>query len=239
MACDHTRPVCLRCRKRKQDRHCVYTISSTTVETSQVITPSASVIAPITHQDDRGASISPIRTTLASPSTERSINSNSPKNTRVSTSRTHGYLGYTSYCTVIDETLSILNGQPEDVAHSPCMEDCSVSISPQTLAVGVTILRHVPYPEDGQRFFRKDCKIYDGWLRLVAQRILDTLYVEWGKYLDRGRSILKLEDMARRISVNTAKSVLNKAEPDAWLDQFRGPNLRWESLGTRRCPRNL
>ncbi|KAK6062539.1 hypothetical protein SCUP515_13265 [Seiridium cupressi] len=133
--------------------------------------------------------------------------------------------------TVIEETLSILNGHPEDACHSPCMEDCPVTISSKTLALGVTILRHVPYPEDGHRLFRKEATIYDGWIRVVTRHILDSFYDEWGSYLGRNRSLPKLEEMARRICVNTAKSVAKKVDANEWLDQFRGPNLRWESLG--------
>ncbi|KAK9414545.1 hypothetical protein SUNI508_11118 [Seiridium unicorne] len=132
---------------------------------------------------------------------------------------------------LIEETLSILNGHPEDACHSPCMEDCPVTISSKTLALGVTILRHVPYPEDGHRLFRKEATIYDGWIRVVTRRILDSFYDEWGSYLGRNRSLPKLEEMARRICVNTAKSVAKKVDANEWLDQFRGPNLRWESLG--------
>ncbi|KAM0809602.1 hypothetical protein AB5N19_09946 [Seiridium cardinale] len=111
------------------------------------------------------------------------------------------------------------------------MEDCPVTISSKALALGVTILRHVPYPEDGHRLFRKEATIYDGWIRIVTRRILDSFYDEWGSYLGRNRSLPKLEEMARRICVNTAKSVAKKVDANEWLDQFRGPNLRWESLG--------
>lgn len=209
----------------------MYTVSSTTVEASQTGSASARATASI-HQDDPAPSMSPGRINLPSPSIDTSTTVvSSPKFARGSNSRAYGYLGYTSYCTVIEETLSILDRRPEDVPHSPCMDDCPVLISPKTLTLGVTILRHIPYPEDGQRFFRKDCTVHDGWVRLTAQHILDTLYTEWGDYLGHARSISKLEDMTRHISVNTAKSVVNNPDANAWLDQFRGPNLRWESIG--------
>lgn len=169
---------------------------------------------------------------LLSPITDTSAIANSPKNARGSTSQTSGYLGYTSYCTVIEETLSILNGQ-SDAPQSPCMEDCPVHVSSKTLALGVTILRHIPYPEDGERHFRKERTIYDGWLRLFAKRVLKTLYADWGKYLGHDRSLVKLEEMARKISVNTAKPIVNNTDADATLAQFSGPNLRWEIIGER------
>ncbi|KAK9784005.1 hypothetical protein SCAR479_00564 [Seiridium cardinale] len=222
---------CDPCRSRKcaGGMRSYPSISSTTVETPQSAPGPASSTA--SQSDHYNASATAPDSVLPSPSTERSALANSPSNVRGPTSRAIGYMGYTSYSTVIDETLSILNGHPEDACHSPCMEDCPVTISSKTLALGVTILRHVPYPEDGHRLFRKEATIYDGWIRVVTRRILDSFYDEWGSYLGRNRSLPKLEEMARRICVNTAKSVAKKVDANEWLDQFQGPNLRWESLG--------
>lgn len=232
MACDHTRPVCLRCRKRKQDRHCVYTVSSTTIGSGVAASRSPSVSAPT-----RATQILEVDNVPAlTPATSRASNSGSPTSARVPSSRTLGYLGYTSYSTVIDETLCILNDLRAENPQSPCMDDCPIAISSKTLALGVTVLRHVPLPEDAQRLFRREITVKDFWMRLVAQHILETLYDEWGRHLGRGRSVSKLEEMARRICVNTAQPIVNKGNGVEWLEQFRGPNLRWETLGQSRRP---
>lgn len=227
VACDHTRPVCLRCRKRKQDRHCVYTVSSTTIGSGVAASRSPSVSAPT-----RATQILEVDNVPAlTPATSRASNLGSPTSARVPSSRTLGYLGYTSYSTVIDETLCILNDLRAENPQSPCMDDCPTAISSKTLALGVTVLRHVPLPEDAQRLFRREITVKDFWMRLVAQHILETLYDEWGRHLGRGRSVSKLEEMARRICVNTAQPIVNRGNGVEWLEQFRGPNLRWETLG--------
>ncbi|ETS73302.1 hypothetical protein PFICI_14907 [Pestalotiopsis fici W106-1] len=227
VACDHGRPVCLRCRKRQQDRHCVYTVSSTTVGLGIGTSRSPSVSAPARAAQRRDDNVVP----TLSPGARRTSVVTSPASTRASSSRAIGYLGYTSYSTVIDETLCILNDIRAENPQSPCMDDCPIAISSKTIALGVTVLRHIPFPEDGQRLFRRELTVKDSWMRLVARHILETLYDEWGGHLGRVRSVSKLEEMARRICVNTAKPIVNRGDGVEWLEQFRGPNLRWESLG--------
>ena len=42
----------------------------------------------------------------------------------------------------------------------------------------------------------------------------------------------QLDQMAQAISSNTMKDLAeDMTEPEAWIEQFTGPNLRWEALG--------
>jgi hypothetical protein len=136
---------------------------------------------------------------------------------------------------VIEETLSILDGTPQDVSQNPSLEECPIAVSPRILALGVTVLRHIPVAEDAQRLLSGAFTIKDGWLHLMAQHALRTLYKEWGGYLGRGRSAMKLEEMARKICVNTAQPIVDKPDASEWLAQFCGPNLRWEMIGLLCC----
>ncbi|KAI0123391.1 hypothetical protein BJ170DRAFT_587235, partial [Xylariales sp. AK1849] len=231
VSCDHTQPVCLRCRRRKQDRHCVYTVSSksTTAVVEASLPSSASVTSPIIRSEDVEYSRTslPISASGMSPSLVRTPKDRPP----AARANATGYLGYTSYCTVIEETLSILSGERQDNTPGDSMGEDPIHISPKVLQLGVTILRHVPYPEEGNNLFQRDSTIYDTWINRIAQRFLGTLYSTFGKHLGHDRTVANYEEMARRICFNSSRPVSKLPDTDAWLDQFCGPNLRWESLG--------
>jgi hypothetical protein len=142
-----------------------------------------------------------------------------------------GYLGYTSHSTIMEETLSILNFQPgSDTLVTPA-EGGQVTISRHLLQLGVAVLSHIPDAEVGHSLLREP-KAMDSWIHIIARRFLDSLYQEYGTTLGKTRDPAKLEIMAHRISVNTAKAPGHGAtDPDEWLAHFQGPNLRWESLG--------
>jgi hypothetical protein len=223
VACDHGRPVCLRCRKKKQDRHCVYTISPSTLPTpTETSLPRSASATPIAGPIDGSAGLNP---ELATVPASHGHDARAP-----------GYLGYTSYSTVIEEarnTLAMLSGGAEEVPQDMQFAKMPGFISPKILQVALIVLQHVPGPEDGVRVFRSDQSIYHDWAIRIAKGILKSLYepVGFGKYLGADRTVAQLEEMSQILCNNTAKPILDDLGPDDWLSQFSGPNLRWESLG--------
>ncbi|KAL7914124.1 N-terminal binuclear Zn cluster-containing/DNA binding domain-containing protein [Trichoderma velutinum] len=153
-----------------------------------------------------------------------------------------GYLGFTSYSSVFEETqnsLSMLQGfhdwlpqstntrlrqNPDQIPRylcSPTKEMCLV------------VLRGIPSPNTDHFEIIKDSPFFrDGWLRVAAHRVLSDLHERFGSYLGPCRVDSQLEDIALFLSDNTTKP-FQEAEPDPekWIGQFTGPNLRWESLG--------
>ncbi|KAH8664248.1 hypothetical protein BX600DRAFT_296113 [Xylariales sp. PMI_506] len=225
VACDHTQPVCLRCKKKKKDRHCVYTISSRSVTgTTEESTASPTTRIKETETSESSLSTSPgdIRSTIANGRPNR------PPDARANAT---GYLGYTSYCTVIDETLSMLAGEPPDYTTCMALDGRPIQISQKTLELGVTILHHIPSADYGKLLFQREFTAYDSWVQKIAGRFLDSIYETFGEYLGADRTLAKYEEMARRICYNSSRPVIELREADAWLDQFCGPNLRWESIG--------
>lgn len=74
--------------------------------------------------------------------------------------------------------------------------------------------------------------LYDGWAPAAAQRILESLYGRFGKYLGANRVDAQLEEIATTLSNNTLRPFSdNVRDPEEWISQLSGPNLRWESLG--------
>ncbi|KAH8678187.1 hypothetical protein BX600DRAFT_431479 [Xylariales sp. PMI_506] len=227
VSCDHTRPVCLRCRKRKQDRLCLYTVTPNT----------------LLESGDQALAAAPTARTSASASTsttpvERSSLADIPPNLAASPlneypqSHARGYLGYTSYHAVINETASILRGGRREPPGRLPMDKDPVSIPSRLVQLGVTLLKHLPEPEEAMAMFRGAPMLHDALSYKIARIFLDSFYDYYGESFGPNRDEANLEEIARSICINTSRPI-SDSRPDAldWLEQFTGPNLRWESIG--------
>ncbi|KAJ0349059.1 hypothetical protein COL154_013665 [Colletotrichum chrysophilum] len=66
----------------------------------------------------------------------------------------------------------------------------------------------------------------------LAQRALDSLYATYGSYLGTVRDDAQLSELTRILCANTARPFSeNEADPEKWVAQFTGTNIRWETLG--------
>lgn len=176
--------------------------------------------------------LSPPRSTSALPEQRNETSTATPAPT--------GYLGYTSYYSVYEETESVLMGSSlgsttavpdvECTAAAPSSETCQ--LSPATLDTCIKILDSLPDPAMGMECFRRPATPFDSFPHPIAVRILRSFYATFGQYLGRNRNPTQLEFVARRLCDNTAKS-FSDTEPDAerWVSQLLDGNLRWESVG--------
>ncbi|KAI1082156.1 hypothetical protein F5B20DRAFT_532246 [Whalleya microplaca] len=226
LACDHTQPICNRCRKRKQGGECVYLVGPVS-PASKRSTPglaSPSSPAPVESQE-------PSRTVqLTAPEVP------TPNSTKTGT----GYLGFTSYCGVFEETensLYLLRGS-ERVSNQHSNDnqnshDTSApgSMSNRILDMCLTVLRSIPDPT------KPEALTYIGpsglsFMYSVARVILLSLHETFGQYFGATHHTHNLEDLARTLCINTARPLSdNELDSDSWMNQFTGPNTRWESLG--------
>lgn len=148
-----------------------------------------------------------------------------------------GYLGFTSFKAVYDEAQSslFLSGASADPKHISQNEDKSNILacrSPNIKQLCLGVLRRVPGPKDGQRLFPTSCTLQETWHHRAASFFLKGLYETWGDYLTPERDEAKLEEMARILSLNTRGEIdEGVTDPDCWMRQFTGPNLRWDALG--------
>ncbi|WQF83147.1 hypothetical protein CDEST_08161 [Colletotrichum destructivum] len=153
-----------------------------------------------------------------------------------------GYLGFTSFCGIYEETRSSLNRlQPSGAtpigeigAMANCGLECSPPLTNQALETCLTILRHVPDRDMGLKLFESHVNPSDGWIRLAAKRMVMSLYETFPQYFCGGGKAddAQLTALARTICQNTAKCVSDEeSDPEKWIAQFTGTNLRWESLG--------
>ncbi|GKT96141.1 fungal specific transcription factor [Colletotrichum tofieldiae] len=153
-----------------------------------------------------------------------------------------GYLGFTSFCGIYEETRSSLNRlQPSGATPigeigttANCGLECSPPLTNQALETCLTILRRVPDRETGLRLFDSHVNPSDGWIRLAAKRMITSLYETFPQYFGASEKPddAQLAVLARTICGNTAKCVSDEeSDPEKWVAQFTGTNLRWESLG--------
>ncbi|KAK2000425.1 fungal-specific transcription factor domain-containing protein [Colletotrichum falcatum] len=154
-----------------------------------------------------------------------------------------GYLGFTSFCGIYEETRSSLNRlQPSgaaligEIGATSCGgPECSPPLTNQALETCLTILRQVPDRETALKLFETNINLSDAWIRLAAKRMITSLYETFPQYFcgPERPDDAQLTVLARTICSNTAKCVSDdESDPEKWIAQFTGTNLRWESLGT-------
>ncbi|KAF3059630.1 putative fungal specific transcription factor protein [Daldinia childiae] len=227
LACDHTQPVCSRCKKRKQDGECVYLASGSRISASKSPLPSPAPSTPLP---------SPRRGSL-----QHSQNSSAlTPDAQVSGLTRPGYLGPTSYCNIYEDTensLSLLQGsdrvttQSESVAHHTPIEGSQTNISARVRDMALAVLRNIPDPIQGSTLRFKPGS--DGWIRNIAEPVVKSLYETFGDYFSPGnRPTAKLEELAQIICANTLRPFSDdESDPDKWFGQFLGKNIRWELIG--------
>ena len=224
MACDHTQPICRRCIKRRQEGECVYIISNDRSRAPSVLRASSTPLR------------SPRRIPEHSPPPQLSRSPEPNVGITGAVQPSVGYLGFTSYSSVFEETENALGvtaaTTTPNSGSNVATSDASRRLSPAVLEACLRILRHVPETSRGIALFREFPTPFDGFPHVVAKRVVRSLYETFGRYLGAQRNSRHLELVARKLCANSSRP-FSETEPDAekWIAQFVGENTRWESLG--------
>ncbi|KAF7561636.1 hypothetical protein G7046_g2528 [Stylonectria norvegica] len=227
VACDHSVPICQRCRRGKDPDACVYLFEGGS--------------GGARGRGSAASSLSAQRTPNTSTSTELP-GSLSVDGTRVVTPKSgSGYLGATSFSAVLQETQARLMG--DQASAMVLLDHTTTSSSSDPLRLNgmdqetcVMILRSIPSKFDSYKLFRSHINPNDGWCRLAGELLLDSLWANFGcHYFGDGQGqcgLMSLAALAERISENTGTPLSeHHLDPSEWLQSFSGPQLRWEALG--------
>ncbi|KAF2969282.1 hypothetical protein GQX73_g4269 [Xylaria multiplex] len=150
-----------------------------------------------------------------------------------------GYLGFTSFSAVYEETqisLSRLQGSHTTPSESEgWSQETSApdefALSARTREACLFVLQNVPEPARGRVCLRgSPC---EAWYYYFLDRVLESFYEVFGHYFGARRSTKSLEELATILCRNTTLpfSDDDDIQPDQWLAQFSGPSTRWEVLG--------
>ena len=166
-------------------------------------------------------------------------------------SRNAGYLGATSfeamYLEAESSLASVQGASPADLPLSsssghqrhPMREPGQTSLGQQIeqeagvslISLAIETLKAIPDRETGCAIFKRFTHPNDGWNRLVAERMMLSIYDTFGSVLSQGDAA-GLRVMAQ-ILIKNSQTELNEniSDTDEWISSFSGQNLRWEALG--------
>lgn len=208
VACDHQLPVCSRCRRGGVSTTCVYLVQ----DRALVVAPSSPSLPPA------APSTAVIPITAPSPQTDGST----PRSeTQI------GYLGATSFSAFFEDPAGPLPSGRETGTPGP-----QRTLDDKTYGLAVDVLRSIPDERASRFLFKRHVNPNDGWCRLAAQRLLDSLWTTFRPVLDSSRSQHSLTQMALSLLRNGSLPLReDQTDPDEWLGAFSDSNWRWESLG--------
>ncbi|KAI0835038.1 hypothetical protein F5Y06DRAFT_142892 [Hypoxylon sp. FL0890] len=229
VACDHLRPICTRCITRGHDDACIYldheSPRPTRTRRPRRPPPADAVVSPALSATVFRASTGSSQATSPDPTAPVSA----------------GYLGFTSFSAVFQEagisTGNVSSALPPADADSPGPYlNPGHPISTRIRETCLTLLQRVPERARAIHLFRKRAGPLEGWIRFVAERLLESLFETFGHYLGRTRKPSHLETLARQLCANTiAPFSDDEPDPGRWMAQFSGHKMRWESIGILLC----
>ncbi|KAI1117658.1 hypothetical protein F5Y14DRAFT_464709 [Nemania sp. NC0429] len=223
VACDHTHPICNRCRKRRQTDDCVYLVLGRASPTPHRLPPSPSCTGTLAVPQPG-----------ASDASDPAVSRNSEPGQMA-----NGYLGFTSFSAVYEETqisLSRLQGSLTTPSESgERSREASAldqfTLDPRTRDACLFVLQNVPDFEHEAGFLGGSQ--FDSWYYSFLQQVLSSFYETFGHYFGPQKSDKSLEELATILSKNTTLPFSDEEDLTAakWMAQFSGPRTRWETLG--------
>ena len=242
-ACDHTLPVCLRCKRRSTTAACVYLNSPVAFARNATAQANIQTRSQPTSPTEYPRPGNQSRDAITA-SRRTSSTSNLPKRVRPSTDLFGGhndYLGETSFSAIFKENRANLDALPTpsmSLALSPGDVNLEDTFPEHILRMGIRILDATPDFSIG-RTLLQDRMIttnpagwtkYDSWAGLSGERVMKSVWDVWDP--DTGIRIGENHDkVALFLCQNSCKQLEDEDDPERWRDSFSGKNMRWETIG--------
>ncbi|WZH45377.1 Zn2-C6 fungal-type domain-containing protein [Fusarium acuminatum] len=230
VACDHSYPVCRRCRRKPNgEANCYYATAS-----QDASTPGLS------QRPENGTSLG-----AATPREPLLQSGHFGPDDRLWSSPAAraplGFFGPTSFPAAYEETETSLAAQltrGENVPPSPSCTTAPSRVDIQNMVnmdqganwLAIRVLQAIPEKPFSDSFHSHASS--DGWVRKIGERLITSTWETFGSYLrDRG-NVIKLRELGSMICINTRRSLKeDQDDPQAWIETFSGSNLRWEAIG--------
>ena len=245
-ACDHTLPVCLRCKRRSTTAACIYLNSPVAFArnaTAQANIQSHSQPQSPTEYSTGIRAGDGSRDAIAA-GRRTSSTSDLPKRIRPPACLFGGhndYLGETSFSAIFKENRANLDALP-CTSMSTALSSGDVNLDDtfpeHILRMGIKILDTTPNSAVGQILLQDRMVTtnpagwtkYDAWAGLSGERVMKSLWDVWDP--DTGIRIGKNHDkVAVFLCQNSCKQLEDEDDPERWRDSFSGRNMRWETIG--------
>ncbi|KAM3077180.1 hypothetical protein ACMFMG_003356 [Clarireedia jacksonii] len=245
IACDHSSPVCSRCKRKNISAKCIY------------------LPAPMTRRSPSSLGPSKIGKELSdSPHTSTAISSASPNNTYRSGQllsppecrtpiesgriQSGGFFGPTNYSAVFVENSDNigndiqLSNDSDTLPLYDTLQAQNFLMLPSNefrgsprIALGVRILRLLPDQKTCNFLmewnFDRNCHAIPS--RYVIMTMAQSIWSMWGKELQEPRNTEDLERISAHLCKNSESPLQEVEDYEPWIAATTGANLRWEAVG--------
>ncbi|TVY65620.1 hypothetical protein LSUE1_G008261 [Lachnellula suecica] len=225
IACDHSLPVCERCKRRKVAERCVYLDAPMTRPAPGFLSSPPGIEirrGPERHQSLPTPSTSTSAPSIASPPPSKSVRSPAPSGPFI---KSGGFFGPTNFSAVFlenhdnlvsgNEDMQISNDSDQPLPPSESLQSQTflmlasgetASGSPR-VALGAKVLRALPDKNTCnfllEWYYEKTCEVI--YLRHTVLRCAKSLWETYGSYLEEPRTAENLQHVSAIFSCNSTK----------------------------------
>jgi hypothetical protein len=245
IACDHSLPVCSRCKRKNISAKCIY------------------LPAPMTRRSPSSPGPVKIGKEVSdSPHTSTAISSASPNDTlrrdhilspiecrtpiEPGRIQSGGFFGPTNYSAVFVENSDNigndiqLSNDPDTLPLYDSLQAQNFLMLPSNefrgsprIALGVRILRQLPDEQTCNFLIQRNFDASYHALRLgeIITKMAQSLWSTWGKELREPRNTEDLERISAHLCKNSETHFQEVQDYETWITATTGTNLRWEAVG--------